>query len=489
MVVLSHVMWKHNNEVNKMIIYEIISGELHPIELHEEGEFILKDISYLLIEQLSEQYICITNTFKNKSILVKTTDWHDTGTYPLGLEKYVEYPQKPLKDIDCPKETFALYEKTATFIIALSYRCNLHCKYCYQQCNENLDKSSISDENLSTILDTILQFHRLHPEKLINIGLFGGEPLLPENYDNIIRIFDFCAENQFSVSITTNGVNLPYYLKDLVIYSGLNMMVGTTIDSIAKNEITRFSIGKAEDSRSSSLLKSVLTLINNEVNVAVEMNIDKHNINEIGTMIDFYHENGFLDNPCFHLGIGLVDDRRYETGYTDTVTETELIAKLSEYEQLHDSIYYAFVKSPLNLCKKIYPDFRQSEVKYVSNYCWVSAPLDYVFYIDADLDVFRCSFSVGRKEYSLFKFSLAELENYKLPNRTYLDRPCCKKCNIGGYCAGGCSLSADVDFDRMCADEKAEFNNFLSDVYYPKVKRMIELLPEYSLALGKSILT
>jgi uncharacterized protein len=461
-----------------MNIYEILAGKLYPIELNEAETFYLEDTSHLLIEYITNQYICITNTFQNKSFLIKKHNWHNIGMYPAGLKDYVGYPKEPLTDIECTEEAISLYGKTATFIIALSYRCNLNCKYCYQQCNESLDKSSISSDNLSYILNTISQFHRLHPDKLINIGLFGGEPLLPENYNNIIKIFDYCVENQFSVSITTNGVNLPYYLKDLVIYSGLNIMVGTTIDSITENEITRFSAGETEDSSGLSLLKSVLTLINNGVKVAVEMNIDKHNIDEIGTMINFYKENGFLDNPLFNLGIGLVDDRRYETGYADTVSETDLLEKLAECEPLHESIYYAFVKAPLNLCKKLYPDFRQSEMKYVSNYCWAAAPLDYVFYIDAALDVFRCSFSVGRKECSLFKFSLEELENYKLPNHTYLERERCQKCNIGGSCSGGCRLSADVDFDRMCTEEKAEFNSFLSKIYYPKIKSMVKSLSE-----------
>ncbi len=461
---------------DSMTIYEIFEGRLYPVELKKQNEYELTDTSYLLVEQLTEEYVCITNTFRNRSFLIKVEDWRDTGMYPAEFEEYVGYPEEPIKDTNAEEETILLYKETATFIIVLSYECNLHCKYCYQQCNEYLDKRMISDECLSSILNTIEQFHHIHPEKLINIGLFGGEPLLPENYDNIIRIFDFCVENRFSVSVTTNGVNLPYYLKDLVIYSGLNILVGTTIDSIAKNELTRFSTGYVEDTRSSSLLKSVMTLINNGVHVTVEVNVDKHNIDEIGTMIDFYKTKGFLDNPYFRLGIGLVDDRRYETGYTGMVTETELISKIAEHEPLHDHIYCAFVKAPLNLCKKIKPNFRQSEIKYISNYCWVSAPLDYVFYIDADMDVFRCPFSVGRKEYSLFKFSLTELEKYSLPNRTYMDYPCCNKCKIGGYCSGGCTLSADVDFGRMCADEKAEFKEFLSNIYYPKVKNMIDSL-------------
>lgn len=457
-----------------MTIYEVINGDLKPNTLNGANEFYLNDISYLMIKPISNHYYCITNSFKNMSFIIDAEEWHGVGIYPTDFENFVGYPEVPLMSISVPKKVMQLYDNTATFIIAMSYRCNLRCKYCYQQCNEELDKSQITDENLSSIFDNIIKFHNKNPEKMINIGLFGGEPLLPENHDIIIRIFDFCVENSFSVSITTNGVYLPMYLKDLVIYSGLNILVSTTVDSIAKNEATRFSLNDGGDSRSSSILKSVWTLINNDVQCSIEMNIDKHNINEISSMIEFYKENGFLDNSNFDLGIGLVDDRRYETGYADTISETELIRELEKLDLSYNNIYYAFVKAPLNLCKKIYPSFKQSEIKYDSNYCWASAPLDYSFYIDSDLDVFRCAFSVGRKEYSLFKFSFDELEKYKMPNKTYMDRLCCRKCNIGGYCSGGCSLSADVDFKRMCDEEKNSFIEFMDQIYYTKIIQLLE---------------
>lgn len=63
---------------------------------------------------------------------------------------------------------------------------------------------------------------------------------------------------------------------------------------------------------------------------------------------------------------------------------------------------------------------------------------------------------------------------YLMPNKTYMDRRCCRKCNIGGYCSGGCSLSADVDFKRMCDEEKNSFIEFMDKIYYTKIIQLLE---------------
>lgn len=452
-------------------INEIAYGKLIPHIFTDDTGFVLEDISHLIVYPISQNDFCVINSFQDKSFIIPKNDWKGIGTYPTGFSEFVKYPEKPLQTIDLPRELVAIIRDSVSFIIVLSYDCNLRCKYCYQQCNLELNRNKITSENLTVILDTIERYHTCHPEKHINIELFGGEPLLVENYDDIIRIFDFCVNNCFSVSITTNGVNIPFYLKDLVIYSGLNMTINTTLDSISSNEITRFS--DDADTSSSHILKSIYTLINNDIQVLVQANIDQHNINQIGEMIEFYRRNDFLNNKNFMFTIARVDDRRFETGYDKMVTDAELIAKLMKLKITEPNVYFSFVKSSLALCKKLDPNFRQHERKYISNYCWASAPLDNAYYVDADLDVFRCTFTVGRKEYSQFKFSLSELENFQLPNRTYLDYPKCQGCPIGGYCSGGCALSADVDFERMCSNEKDDFNHFLQTIYYPQVKLLM----------------
>ena len=159
------------------------------------------------------------------------------------------------------------------------------------------------------------------------------------------------------------------------------------------------------------------------------------------------------------------------------VTCTELVERLFSIKITAPKVHFAFVKSTLNLCKKIDPGFRETEKKYLSNYCWAAAPIDEVYYIDPDLDVYRCTYSVGRKECAIFNLAESSFEKYTLPNRTYVDFPRCMKCVIGGYCAGGCSLSAEVDFQRMCSNEKQDFMLFLQRVYYPRVKALINTIP------------
>ena len=455
-------------------VYDIFNGKLDRRTLHGDPVYKPVDISHLLVHELTDDYLCITNSFLNKSFIIKKQDWVTSSAFPPEMEEYIGYPSQPLQVIDLPESLINAANETITFIIALSYDCNLRCKYCYQQCDPYLDRSKMSEENLSFILDTVSRYQEKHPEKTVRMELFGGEPLLKDNHDDIIRIFEFCADHQISVGITTNGVNLPYYLKELVIYSGLGININTTVDSVSENEKTRFSSDSCVDSKGSSLLKSIYALINNGIIVNVEANIDQHNIDQISNMLAFYKEQGFLGNPNFNFGIARVDDRRFETGYDKMVTDSQLIAKLNELNITDPHVYYAFVKSTLSLCRKIYPRFRQRERKYISNYCWASAPVDNVYYIDSALDVFRCTFTVGRKNYSQFKFSLENLENYKLPNRTYMDYEKCRKCKIGGFCSGGCALSAEIDFEKMCESEKDDFRSFLDTLYYPHVKALLE---------------
>ena len=454
-------------------IYEILNGRFTRRVISSTEEFCLKSMTHLMMHAVAEDIICIINSFSNKCFLISKKDWHGCGTYPTDFSKFIEKPAKPSEEIDLPEERIRLSNNSVSFVIVPSYDCNLRCKYCYQQCNPELSREKITDDNLCSILSTIERYHLTHPEKYISIELFGGEPLLPENRDVIIRIFDFCVNNRFPVGITTNGVNLPFYLKDLVIYSGLNIQINTTIDSIAANECTRTGKSSEVDPHSSRILKAIRTLIHYGITVNVEMNIDQHNIDQLEDMIGFYRRNEYLASPLFNLGIARIDDRRFETGYDKMVTDTQLIAKLTEIKFDEPNIYFSFVKSMLALCRKIYPDFRQQELKYISNYCWASAPVDNVFYIDPDLDVYRCTFTVGRKQYSLFKFSTGAIENYTSPNRTYQEYPQCVECAIGGYCAGGCKLSSDVDFERMCSTEAADFMDFLNTLFYPEIRKKL----------------
>ena len=431
----------------------------------------LDDIQHLIVKKVGKNGVCVINSFTNECLLMCRDLWKQ-NKFPTKVITMLKKNEQPLINDELEDRLRDELDKSITFILALSYKCNLKCIYCYQQWNEKLNKELITEDNFNMILDTILEYHRNNPQKYIRLGLFGGEPLLEENREKILKLFEFAAKYGFPMHITTNGVNLHSYLKEIVIYRGLNMTVHTTVDSIISNESTRAFLENDNrvNNKSYKILECVRFLINNNVHVVIESNIDKHNITQIGSMIEFYKNNGFLQNPKFHLGIGRVDDRLFETNYPDIIKDVDILKEMMKLSYIPKNLYVAFIKAPYELCKKLGISFNQHELKNPSNYCWASAPIDNVFYVDADLDTYRCTYTVGRKELALFKFTTENINGYKLPNRTFRAYEKCASCNIGGYCAGGCRLSAKTNFEKQCFQEKTNFERFLKEIFLPQME-------------------
>ncbi len=82
--------------------------------------------------------------------------------------------------------------------IEITGRCNLLCKYCY---NEKFNSNKISNKELSLkeikkLIDEGIQLG------IENVLLIGGEPFL---HPDIIQILDYIKKNGLSLSITSNG--------------------------------------------------------------------------------------------------------------------------------------------------------------------------------------------------------------------------------------------------------------------------------------------
>ncbi len=451
-------------------MYRLVDGKLIPIE--RTGKTIcLKDKSHLIVKQLQGTRVLVINSLADECLVLSSNQWCDGTNVDISLMRYLSDAIEPGR-VD---ERVSERESEISFAIILSYACNLKCRYCYQQNSKTLDKKMISDERLDYILDTICDYRDLYPEKTINIELFGGEPLLCENEKQIGKILDFCAQNGFSLGITTNGVNLDYYAKQFVIYRGVGISIYTTIDSLANNCATRSNLTEySEIASGSRLLKSVRALVENGVYVGVAANIDKHNIEELPLMLEYYEKEGYFDNEYFSFSIGRVDDRFFETGYKDILTGTDILLALENVNvNKGNNLYATFMKATYGLCLKINKNYNQCEAKNIRNYCWAVGPWESVFYVDPTLNTYRCTYTVGREEYSTGKFNLESIKNNTKRNRTYMENPKCRNCNIAGYCGGGCEVSASIDFSKQCENEKKEFEDFLERFFLPQLEKIV----------------
>ncbi len=68
-----------------------------------------------------------------------------------------------------------------------------------------------------------------------------------------------------------------------------------------------------------------------------------------------------------------------------------------------------------------------------------------------------------------------KLNQYELKNRTYLNDDECIQCNIGGYCSGGCSLSASCNKSKVCKDEKKTFDDFVNKILFPRITELMKM--------------
>ena len=94
------------------------------------------------------------------------------------------------------------------FMIDLTNRCNMACKYCLRDGNDTLEPKVISSKKITQICNYIFHYCNSSNEDKITIQPWGGEPLLEK--EKIFQIQDIMHKNNINpcISIETNGLLL-----------------------------------------------------------------------------------------------------------------------------------------------------------------------------------------------------------------------------------------------------------------------------------------
>lgn len=169
---------------------------------------------------------------------------------------------KPLITVPASKETMSKYPVVEKFIsingegsragqlaaFIRFYYCNLNCSYCDTKYANGKDAKY---EVLSA--QDILNY--LNENKVINVTLTGGEPLLQKDIDSLINLL---LQNNYRVEIETNGSidikpfisnTRPIFTLDYKLPSS-NMEKHMNLDNyqyLTKNDVVKFVIGNLDD--------------------------------------------------------------------------------------------------------------------------------------------------------------------------------------------------------------------------------------------------
>lgn len=470
--------------------FEICSnGDILPLEFDKKSVGLDKiDFSHLLIYNFNETLDLVIDTFNDTIALLDKNTSNKLSKNPsiLTKEELNNFGNKFLspKNDSCIENLKIRYSKDInnrksnvySFIICPTYSCNMRCIYCYQQGNDDLNKKIICEENLLEIFNYIKSEEKKIKEQnkdyKIFVELFGGEPIQSCNRDILQKVFEFARENKYFVVATTNGVEIDKFYDLFLTYNGYIGAINTTVDGTREYHNSR-RIYKKDIGSFDRILKNIEFLLDLNIFVTLSINIDENNINQLKEIIGIFEEKHWLSNKYFELQIGRVDDRLFETNYEGIISESKLleyIYKLNlDFE--NKNIRLAFLKSIFPIAKKFNISFNQRESgRALFHYCWSTSPSTYVKYIDADLNLYRCTYSVGREELSIGKLNGLKDDLGYFKGHNLFNLPKCLDCKLGGYCSGGCKLSSIKDKERQCDYELNNFNYCIENIIIPHLK-------------------
>lgn len=136
-------------------------------------------------------------------------------------------------------------EDVSQLVFEVTDSCNLRCSYCaYRELYDNYlprTGKKLSFADVKYTLDSLFcLWNRKHTLKDLNIGFYGGEPLLNMNF--IMEVVNYINEEyrqssrRISYSITTNGVLLSKYM-DFFVENNFHLLI--SLDGNKENNVYR----------------------------------------------------------------------------------------------------------------------------------------------------------------------------------------------------------------------------------------------------------
>lgn len=325
---------------------------------------------------------------------------------------------------------------TITFV--LTYNCNFRCPYCFEELDNDLRGLYINEAQVDAALS-------LAGKELKHIGLFGGEPLLPQNRAIIEYIIKKAPDKSYDV--ITNGYYLDKYI-NLFSRIKVNYIMVTIDGTKSIHDKRRVLLNGAPTF--DRIISNIHKCLENGIPIRIRMNVDKDTIVESDKL-----RNEILDN--FQEYINLLS---FEISPMMDMNFTEknemyniLLNSDATYpEELHNLLLSRFspIVNSLLHGYRLLPTY---------SYC-AGHQNTYIF--DPLGLIYPCLIAVGKREFSIGTyFPNVSFFNNSIKERNIDTIEKCRECQYSLICGGGCPLKlAD------CSDiYQPECHSIINDVH------------------------
>jgi len=431
------------------------------------------DFSFLLFSQrvvvkdFDQKHKLLINTFSNAIDLV------DNELYESLISNNIKnIPKEILNDLhfrnytdNADYFTNKRHEEIGLLSICPTFSCNHACTYCFQR-NTKLAQKELQETDYPILRENIVRFVNDYRKKFnqnIFINVFGGEPIQNSNKHFLNWLFNLAQEIDIKLAFASNVFELTDFLDLFLKYRKNTFVVCTTLDGIGETHNKMRPHKNKNIQPFEQIVKSIDILLYMNIPVKISFNIDKSNYSTLSQVLDFAISKKWFDFDYFYLEIGRVDDRHYTQKIGNVLTEAEALKyayeQLVNYKQILKQIKLSFLKTTFYLANAFDVAFNQDEYgRDFFQYCWATSQIIKGYYIAPDLSIYRCTETVGHEKYKIANLK-DDVDLLSIARTNNIDNEC-KKCNLWGYCSGGCPITKEKSFEFSCLKEKKALDSF-----------------------------
>lgn len=303
-----------------------------------------------------------------------------------------------------------------TFV--MTYDCNFRCPYCFESVNKNLTGRYITKDHVDAAL-------RFVGEDLEHIGLFGGEPLLPNNRKTIEYLIQKAPNKSYDV--ITNGYCLDRYI-DLLSQINVTYVMVTLDGDKSTHDKRRFlANGKPTFDK---ILKNITLCLQHRIPIRIRMNIDQNTVGESetlrSTLLETFQE--YSDLLSFEISPMMEIATHERNQLLHSLVKNDRSCSQPNAKNVLLSRFSPIVNSLLHQ-KKLHPTYA---------YC-----LDHQnkYIVDPLGLIYPCLVAVGKREFAVGTYyPQAKFFENSVRNRNIETIEKCRSCEYSLLCGGGCPL-------------------------------------------------
>lgn len=331
----------------------------------------------------------------------------------------------------------------ATFIICITYQCNLSCTYCFEptEVKEKLYKLNMSDvDKIFIAIEKIMQERAFTNASIL---LYGGEPFLPNSREIVNYIMEKAQNNKYIVQAISNGTNLKQYKNILFNYKNIIHNIQITLDGDQKyHDMTRkYHSGKGSFD---DVVAGIDLCMNLGIPVNLRINVGKKNIKGLDGLLALIEHKGWCDKNNFICQLAPITDHYCTNMMDDWIPEYIILPEIAKLIENHKRINIKMgtdMEKRVSILKNVLSD--HSSRIYTCIPC--SAALRNYFVFGAEGLIYACPETVGITDQSIGMYKpyfeiVKKKEDIWRRNISNINK--CKQCEMAGICGSGCTWSS-----------------------------------------------